>query len=205
MPPWFRRQCGRDDEAVDDDLLLAGLLARDPKALEDLLDRYEGAVYAVCSRILPGLPREDVEEAAAETFLLAWNRVQRYDPARAPLRTWVLMHAKYAALEHLRRSQRWLRPTHPSPVETPSDPFDALATKEERERIQAAIAQLAEPDRDILYRRYFLDEDIGRIAHALGLSRMAVDSRLWRTRKALRSLLAHPAAADERWPGRGSR
>ena len=189
------------DPALDEEQLLDGLVARDSAALSELLQRYTRDVYGVVARVLaPGGTPEEIEEAASEAFLAAWNGASRFDPGRAPLRTWLLMHAKYAALEHARKSRRWERPLPLKREIGPPDPFEALAVKEERQKVQDALAQLPPLDREIVYRRYFLEEEITSLAKALGLTRRAVDMRLWRARQALRGLLGR---RDEETGGGG--
>jgi len=152
----------------------------------------------------PGSGAEDIEEAASEAFLAAFRSVERYDAGRAPLRTWLLMHAKYAALEHARKVRRWERPLPLQSDLGPPDPFEALAAKEERARGQDALAKLSPLDQEIVYRHYFLDEEIPRLAQALGLTRGAVDTRLWRARRTLRSLLGQ-TDNETRGGGHGAR
>ncbi len=147
-------------------------------------------VYGVVARMLPpGSAAEEIEEATSDAFLAAFRGVGRYDAGRAPLRTWLLMHAKYAALEHQRRTRRWERPLPLWRDLGPPDPFEAFAAKEERARVQDALAKLAPLDQEIIYRRYFLGEEITGLAQALGLTRRAVDTRLWRAWQTLRRLL----------------
>lgn len=182
---------------MDERQLADELRSHAPTALEALMDRYARDVYAVVARILSaGTPAEAIEEASSQAFVAAWQDAERYDPGRAPLRTWVLMHAKYAALEQRRLAQRWARPLRAQRGLPPPDPFEALAAREERSEVQAALAKLPALDREIVYRRYFLEEDIDRLADDLGLSRGAVDSRLWRARNALRAMLTDQGGGE---------
>lgn len=192
----------RGENSVPDDDLLAGLRRRDPAALTALMDAYLTPVHALCSRILAGAGSpQDVEECASDAFHAAWRQAQRFDPARAPLRTWLLMLAKYAALERRRQLIRQAKVEAPAlirdtiPAATPH-PGDALAEAEERGRLQAALRLLPTLDRDLIYRRHFLGEPTTVLAAAYGLSRQAVDNRLWRARRQLRALLAADGAGQ---------
>lgn len=50
----------------------------------------------------------------------------------------------------------------------------------------AIVDTLKEIDQQIFYKRYFFYESIEEIAQNLGLTRKAVDNRLWRMRKLLK-------------------
>jgi len=73
---------------MNDSDLTHGLRQRDPTALAALVDAFADPVYRLVRRILAGAGRpEDVEECANDAFVAAWERIDRFDPARAPLRT----------------------------------------------------------------------------------------------------------------------
>ncbi len=139
--------------------------------------------------MLAPAPPDEIEVVSVEAFNAAWDAASRFDPARAPLRTWLLMHAKYAALEHRRREARWHHGQPPSAAQPDPDPLETISAREARSRVQNALDRLPALDREIVYRRYFLEEDIAVLAQDLGLSRGAVDNRLWRARGALREML----------------
>ncbi|HLN61261.1 MAG TPA: sigma-70 family RNA polymerase sigma factor [Symbiobacteriaceae bacterium] len=190
---------------MTDEELLHGLRSRNPAALEALADAYTLPVYALVHRVLAGAgTAQDVEECTGDVLYLAWERAGRFDPGRAPLRTWLLMLAKYQALEVRRRL---LRETGRTALpEAGYDPLDqpeaALAAREEREAVQQALDQLPPVEKELVYRRYFLNERVDAAAEALGLTRQAADNRLWRARKTLKGLLnwwqKGEVAGDER-------
>ncbi len=149
--------------------------------------------YALCARILEGIGTgQDVEECVSDAFYAAWRNAGDYRPDRAPLRTWLLMQAKYVALERRRRLTRRHESAGLETDERPAPdppPDESLATAEERRRLQSALDKLPPVDRELVYRRYFLDEKVADLAVAFGLTRQAADNRLWRARQALRSAL----------------
>lgn len=179
---------------MNDADLADGLRRRDPAALAALVDAYADPVYRLVRRILAGAGRpEDVEECANDVFVAAWERIARFDPARAPLRTWLLMLAKYEALQRRRAlglaPEAGLLDEEAGVAGETMSPEDQLAQGEERQAIQAALDALAPLDKQLVYRRYFLGERVDRLAAALGLTRQAADNRLWRARRFLRARL----------------
>lgn len=192
---------------MTDEELLHALRSRTPAALEALADAYTAPVYALVHRVLSGAgTAQDVEECTGDVLYLAWERAERFDPGRAPLRTWLLMLAKYQALEVRRRLLRQADQVPVSEADFAPDPQDqpetALAARAERAAVQQALDQLPPVEKELVYRRYFLGERVDAMAVALGLTRQAADNRLWRARKTLKGLLTWwqkgEVAGDER-------
>jgi RNA polymerase sigma-70 factor (ECF subfamily) len=71
-----------------------------------------------------------------------------------------------------------------------------MSGKEQRQAVQAALQQLPRLERELIYRRYFLEQRVEEAADALNLTRQAADNRLWRARKALRELLVVPGREE---------
>lgn len=69
------------------------------------------------------------------------------------------------------------------------DPLLWVLAEEQRSRIRQAIAQLPEEDVEMLLLKYTEDWSYKEIAHHLGLSRSAVESRLHRARQKMRRKL----------------
>lgn len=75
-------------------------------------------------------------------------------------------------------------PPHPdSSMET------LLEQNERREELRLALATLPELDRYLIYQRYYKFASTEELAASTGLTRHAVDTRLWRARKSLREAL----------------
>jgi RNA polymerase sigma factor (sigma-70 family) len=64
-----------------------------------------------------------------------------------------------------------------------------LEQSERREELRLALATLPELDRYLVYQRYFKFASTEELAAKTGLTRHAVDTRLWRARKSLREAL----------------
>ena len=68
-----------------------------------------------------------------------------------------------------------------------------LEQSERREELRLALATLPELDRYLIYQRYFKYASTEELAARTGLTRQAVDTRLWRARKSLRGALEEHA------------
>src|SRR5437667_2240678 len=84
-------------------------------------------------------------------------------------------------------------PPHPE-----SSMENLLEQSERREELRQALATLPELDRYLIYQRYFKFASTEELAAKTGLTRHAVDTRLWRARKSLREALKEHAHEYER-------
>jgi RNA polymerase sigma-70 factor (ECF subfamily) len=209
-----------------DEALWRGLTAREPRALETLISRYSREITYFVRVVLDSVGTlQDAEECANDLFIAVWEDIDSFDPARGTLRTWLTMRAKYLALDRRRHIQRRQAITGFSASLTPPRgedghaPADSIAHAhaeaesldhlvERRERhahLRRALEDLPELDRLLVYLRYFRLDPTEEIAARTGLTRRAIDTRLWRARKTLRDAmeafdrhLPEPSASNRR-------
>ncbi len=91
------------------------------------------------------------------------------------------------------REVRAMLPPHPE-----ASMEHLLEQSERREELRLALATLPELDRYLIYQRYFKYASTEELAAKTGLTRHAVDTRLWRARKSLRDALEEYIHAYER-------
>ena len=153
---------------------------------------------------------QDVEECVNDLFITAWEDIEAFDPARGALRTWLTMRAKYVALDRRRQIQRRQslaamvssdghllvkdRDGHPEMVGLNSLASEEtlegmLERREQQEQVRRVLEHLPELDRLLVYLRYFHLASTEEIAARTGLTRRAIDTRLWRARRSLREAL----------------
>jgi len=85
---------------AEDTDLARRLKAHEPKAMNDLYDRYGRLAYSLIYRIVRN--PATAQDLVQETFLRIWNRVQSFDAERGALGAWVLTVARNRAIDHLR-------------------------------------------------------------------------------------------------------
>lgn len=183
--------------------LIGQLKKKKEFALEQVMDIYMDPVYSLASTILRGYGQTvDIEECVQDVFIDAWNKISEYDPGRGKFKTWLLILCKYKALSYKRRLSRQNRVFKIEDLKRESQQIEAsnveasFLAKEERQKIIEAIRSLPDLDRQIFLRVYILDESIEEVSKSLGLSRQAVDNRLWRGRKTLRKYFKNTEGRD---------
>ncbi len=192
-----------------DDALYAGLVARDQAALEALIQRYAREITYFIRSLLNGVgTAQDAEECANDLFATAWHEIESFTPSRGSLHTWLTMRAKYIALDRRRQLQRRQATVTSLDGETTvnrngdtrtgerhvaqltdHNMEGILEQRERGEELRAALEALPDLDRYLVYMRYFRLASTEDISAKTGLSRHAIDTRLWRARKTLRDAL----------------
>lgn len=178
----------------------------DQQAFAGLVLAYQVPVYNLCYRML-GSPTE-AEDAAQETFVRAYTRLDTYDASRK-FASWILSIASHYCVDRLRRrkgvgpsleeimSWRWLPDDGPKPEEQ-------LLVGEQSDSIQAVLSTLPEQYRLVIVLRYWYDLSYDEIGAVTRSTASAVKSRLHRARLLVAERLesrdesADPVACGER-------
>lgn len=157
----------------------------DTRAIATLLDGSHAHVQRF-ARTLCSTP-EDAEDAAQEALIVLYRKIGTLR-ATAALGSWMFSIVRN---ECIRRSRLALRGPISAAMAEPSAE-DATLARLEIERIVDAIAGLPPEQRAVLVLRDIQGLSGAATAHALGLSRPAMKSRLHRGRETLRSRLTMP-------------
>jgi RNA polymerase sigma-70 factor (ECF subfamily) len=178
-------------------------LADDEAARFEALYRehFRGVLGYALARLEP----ERAKDAVAETFLVAWRRLNEVPAEPA---AWLFGVARKVVAEQLRADSRraalaerlaspgWQQYAHPA------DPADQVT---QRDAALAALARLSDRDREALTRLAWHGLSSGQAAQVLGLSSLSFAVRLHRARRRLASALAAADAADTALPAAGTR
>ena len=164
--------------------------AGEQEAFGLLVETYQRPVFALTYRMLGDV--SEAEDAAQETFLRAYARLDQYDPGRK-FSTWLFSIANYHCIDRLRKRRVQFVGLDESPVvfSLESDsarPEDETLAVEQAEEMQALVNQLEPEYRTPLVLRYWNDCSYQEIADVMDISVPAVKSRLFRARKKLAEL-----------------
>ena len=178
--------------------LVARAKAGDSSAFTELLEMYDRRVYRVAKNILQN--DEDAEDALQETFLKAYEHLDRFE-GNSKFYTWVVRIAVNEALMKLRKRRGGKEISLDEPIEQGEEtvkreiavwdgnPEEKYSQQELREILDQAVQSL-KPDFRIVFTLRDIEElSTEEAAEALGVSIAAVKSRLLRARLALREKL----------------
>src|SRR5436305_7489018 len=137
-----------------DEAVLAAVARGDEAALAELYDRFGTPAYRLALRILrdPALAQDAVQDA----FLSVWRTAASFDARRGSASTWVLTLVHRRAVDVVRREDR-RRATSldDAPVASGDATDESAELREERRRVQAALAVLTAAERDAIELAYY--------------------------------------------------
>jgi RNA polymerase sigma-70 factor (ECF subfamily) len=160
----------------------------DRAAFGHLVQAYQRPVYNLTYRMLGDAAR--AEEAAQETFVRAYTKLDKYDPAYK-FSNWILSIASHYCIDRLRRRRlKWLslgsENLPPATLASPQlGPEQRVIEAEHKAEIQAMLQSLPADDRAALVLHYWHDLSYDEIAKATDSTVSAVKSRLYRARRKL--------------------
>ena len=135
------------------------------------------------------------EDVVAETFLIAWRRLDAMPKEERP---WLIGVARNVRLNIRRGTLRQAALSERLFQEQPTQP--GTVEPDAGEAVKTALALLPEPDREVLLLTVWDDLDRVQIARALGCSKSTVSVRLHRARRRLSAALAGLAEDDRIQP-----
>ncbi|HEY1551631.1 MAG TPA: sigma-70 family RNA polymerase sigma factor [Kofleriaceae bacterium] len=155
----------------------------DADAFGALVERHRQLVFAVALAACGDAAL--AEDVAQEAFVAAWRDLDRLrDTARVG--TWIAGIARNLAANAVRtRARRDSLAPDATEASAPS-PEDAARSREDRELLARALAEIPDAHRESLVLFYLEGESIAEIAAALGVREDVVKQRLSRGRRALK-------------------
>jgi len=181
-----------------DHALVASMAGGDEGAMQLLVQRYGGVVFALVRTIL----REpaDAEEVAADAFMQAWRRAATFDPVRSSVVGWLGMIARSRALDRLRSQNRQGKYLTQESEFTQVDasreaqgdvltPDRAAEQSEARTLVAGALRDLPDTQREVIELAYFGGLSQSEIAARLSMPLGTVKTRTLAALKQLRARL----------------
>jgi RNA polymerase sigma-70 factor (ECF subfamily) len=175
-----------DQDTMDEQALIGGLLAGGPAGFRDLVEAYGPQSMALAVNILGN--RQDAEDVCQEAFLQVFRRLDRYDPARS-FKTWLFTIVSRRAFDVLKKKRRFYRFVDRATLE-PRATFVAGADPDPARPLPEAVLRGLTP-RERTALCLWANEGFNAqdIAEVLRCSATTVRVYLFNARKKIRSLM----------------
>ncbi len=193
-----------DQSRLREALLVLRCQAGDDGAFSDLFDRFSHRSL----RYLEGLLGSDAAaDAQQEVWLTVYRGISRLTNPGA-FRTWLYQITRHRAIDVLRKEKResellaavmnedpvsWKEPAN-----SLEEPANSLLESWDRRSLEAGLAQLSTPHREVLLLRFWEEMSYGDIALISGCSVGTVRSRLHHAKRRLRDALVRSRAEENR-------
>lgn len=177
---------------------MASFSSIEHRRFEQMYEAHGPEVLAYCARRVGG---PDAADACAETFLVAWRRIDDVPSPPATLPYLYGVAGRVLSNQHrgLRRRSKLDVKLRALGVAPPADPavvsLQAVADRE----VAAAVRALPPVDREIVMLWAWEDVPRSTIAEIVGMSTAAVDQRIHRAYRRLASALGPMAVAVDDW------
>lgn len=177
---------------MDDSTLIDAAQRGDRQALDQLLRKHQGRLYAICRRIANN--DADAKDATQEALIAVVKGLPRFD-GRAKFSTWSYRIATNACIDTLRHRQRQPTPGlpqheqgNPTPLtmNAPQDPADTVSARVDVDR---GLAKLPQEFRTALVLREIAGLNYDEIAEVLDVPIGTVRSRIARGRHQLTEIM----------------
>jgi RNA polymerase sigma-70 factor (ECF subfamily) len=184
MPP-------RDLAHLSDEAVVALTARSDDAALAELYDRYGRTAYGLALRVLRD--QALAEDAVQDAFLTVWRSASRFVPERGKASTWILTLVHRRAVDVVRREERRRADSLEHAAEQGGgDVHEDAWLRLQRERVQEALRQLPDPQREALELAYYGGFTQSELAERLGQPIGTIKSRMFTGLARLRELLGEP-------------
>ena len=169
-----------DEIATSSEELAVRARAGSPGSFDELVVRHRARLVAFLTRRVADAA--EVEDLAQETFLRAFDHLDRYDPTR-PFLTWLFAIGKHVAINHgVAQIRRDARHERGRPVEAE---VGAATEREASDLWPRARAVLSPAAYEVLWLRYAQGLTVREIAVQLARSSVAIKVTLFRARRRL--------------------
>ena len=171
---------------MDDRELVEGILRKEEKAMECLVDQYGGLIKSITSYHLDAFLREDCMN---EVLFIIWNEIWQYDPRKNTLKNWIGAVCKYKCIDYKRKYYKEYFEELDETIPDEKTPEKEMLRREMEQETEELLSCLCASDREIFRRRYIEEETIKEISAGMKLSPSILYNRLSKGKKKLKKSL----------------
>jgi RNA polymerase sigma-70 factor (ECF subfamily) len=171
---------------VEDQALISAVLAGQPEAFEEIVLRYERAVYNLAVRTLRD--STEAQDATQEAFFKAYRALGSFRPG-AKFSTWIFTICYRLCCDRLAKRKRFSDDELPDRADPTAGPAALAERNDEALRLRAAIDALPEKYRAVITLYHLQGKQYEEIATVLNLPLGTVKTHLFRAKDQLRKAL----------------
>lgn len=160
-----------------------------------MMNCYMPLIYTIVANKISGIySREDIEECVSDVFIDVFNNKNRVDINKGSIKAFLAVIAKRKAID-LYRKKDGNRNFHNVSIDdlfdisNDEDITNLVTKKEEYSKLIEAIKKLEQPDREIIIRKYYLNQSSKEISKAIDLKVNTIDKKASRCLQKLKKLL----------------
>lgn len=156
-------------------LVAATLLRQRDVAVFGIFFKYAAYCIYALMRQFYDVPRQNIENFVGDGMLRAFRRGDKYKPERAPVKIWLLWHARVEAVKFLRKHKPHVLTSLEiaTDIAVPVVDTDPGVSIDTRRLLEAMLASLPERQRAVLLMQ-LEDYPDSEIAKALGITQATV-------------------------------
>ena len=188
---------------ISDEELMNRIQARDERALEILIKRYDAMLRSVVGRMLPN--DQDVTDVVEEVFLGVWNQASNFDTSKGRAIGWIITMARRRAIDRVRRRQAYDRAEMRFRLSTDTgtqhlameDVEQHAASTDNAAMFKELISKLPEAQQQVVHMAFYRGLSQREIARETGIPLGTVKTRLELGVKKLRAAVCALGSRDE--------
>jgi RNA polymerase sigma-70 factor (ECF subfamily) len=192
-----------DYARYNDEKLIVLISQQQEGALAQLYDRYNRLVFSLALAIIND--RAVAEEITLDVFMRVWQKAGTYRPDQAKVSTWLTHIARHHAIDVLRRQSvradqyavEW-EESSPKQETSENNPQESTESAQQRQRVQAALDQLPEEQKQALIMAYFHGYTQSEIADLLKQPLGTIKTRLRLAMQKLRDFLREEEPVEKK-------
>ncbi|HWL11342.1 MAG TPA: sigma-70 family RNA polymerase sigma factor [Ureibacillus sp.] len=168
--------------------LIRKLQQRQEKALAYVIDTYMPYVMAIARKILQhSCGNGAVDECVNDVFLAVWQNSRKFNGDEQDFKKWIGTITKYKAIDMYRKQQKKETVSLEQTKEQEDHETAEILylRKEQKEALLVEMQSMPDAERELFLMKYYLELSNGEIASTLGITKSAVENRLYRGKKKL--------------------
>jgi RNA polymerase sigma-70 factor (ECF subfamily) len=188
---------------LTDEYIIQLILKGDCELYSELIDRYSGKVYSTAYSYTQN--QEDARDLVQEVLIKVYNSLKGFK-AEARFSTWLYRIAVNSCIDWSRKKKSKVIMTASSLEDTnildyiASDtegPEELVLRQEHKEAVRNTVCNLPEIYKTVLILYYFEELQVQEICNILDSPRKTIETRLYRAKKVLKSMLEQELLGGE--------